>query len=241
MSRVPTIGRRAALHGALGACAGLAFAPFTWRAHAADAIQTARVTDKLAVLSGGGGNVLALSTGDGLVVVDSGAAASGAPLVAALAALPNGARVHTLFNTHWHLEQIGSNETLGTRGRAHRRARENATAARIRLLLAEGRPLPEAGAEGSATRGDLLHDGRDQGRRRADRVRLPARGAHGWRYLRLLPRPERARRRRRGVAAARSRARLVRRRLARRPRRFARAAYSSSAMRARRSCQAMDR
>jgi glyoxylase-like metal-dependent hydrolase (beta-lactamase superfamily II) len=95
------------------------------------------VTDKLAVLSGGGGNVVARSTGDGLVVVDSGAAASGAPLVAALAALPNGARVHTLFNTHWHLEQIGSNETLGTAG-AHIVAHE-----KTRQRLAYGYYLPK--------------------------------------------------------------------------------------------------
>src|SRR5262249_48114439 len=100
------IDRRAVLKGALGACFGLALAPLARRAAAADAIQTTRVTDKLVALSGAGGNVLACSTGDGLVVVDSGAAASGPPLVAALAALPNGAHVHTLFNTHWHLEQI---------------------------------------------------------------------------------------------------------------------------------------
>ena len=137
MSRAPTIRRRAVLRGALGACAGLAFAPLTWRARAADAIQTTRVTDKLAVLSGAGGNVLALSTGDGLVVVDSGAAASGPPLVAALAALPNGAHVHTLFNTHWHLEQIGSNETLGSAG-AHIVAHE-----KTRQRLAYGYYLPK--------------------------------------------------------------------------------------------------
>jgi len=137
MSRVLKIRRRAVLHGALGACAGLAFAPLTRRAHAADAIQTTRVTDKLAMLAGAGGNVLALSTGDGLVVVDSGAAASGAPLVAALAARPNGARVHTLFNTHWHLEQIGSNEALGRAG-AHIVAHE-----KTRQRLAYGYYLPK--------------------------------------------------------------------------------------------------
>jgi glyoxylase-like metal-dependent hydrolase (beta-lactamase superfamily II) len=131
------IGRRAVLHGALGACVGLAAAPLARRAAAADAIQTTRVADEVAMLAGAGGNVLALSTGDGLVVVDSGAAASGAPLVASLAALPNGAHVHTLFNSHWHLEQIGSNEALGRAG-AHIVAHE-----KTRQRLAYGYYLPK--------------------------------------------------------------------------------------------------
>ena len=132
-----SIDRRAVLHGALGACAGFALAPFARLAAAADAIQTTRVTDKLVVLSRAGGNVLALSTGDGLVVVDSGVAASSAPLVPALGALPGGAHVHTLFNTHWHLEQIGSNEALGRAG-AHIVAHE-----KTRQRLAYGYYLPK--------------------------------------------------------------------------------------------------
>jgi glyoxylase-like metal-dependent hydrolase (beta-lactamase superfamily II) len=31
----------------------------------------------------------------------------------AVAALPGGGPVHTVFNTHWHPEQVGSNETVG--------------------------------------------------------------------------------------------------------------------------------
>ena len=33
-----------------------------------------------------------------------------------LAALPQAGKVHTLFNTHWHPEQTGSNESLGQAG-----------------------------------------------------------------------------------------------------------------------------
>jgi len=33
-----------------------------------------------------------------------------------VAALPNSGKVHTLFNTHWHPEQTGSNEKLGMAG-----------------------------------------------------------------------------------------------------------------------------
>ena len=102
------IGRRTVLKSALGAAAAAALP----RAFAAGAtkIDVARVTDSIALLSGAGGNVLALSTADGLVVVDSGAAAATADLQAALGALPNGGRIRTLFNTHWHHEQTGGNE-----------------------------------------------------------------------------------------------------------------------------------
>jgi glyoxylase-like metal-dependent hydrolase (beta-lactamase superfamily II) len=35
----------------------------------------------------------------------------------AVAALPGGGPVHTVFNTHWHPEQTGSNEAVGKAGR----------------------------------------------------------------------------------------------------------------------------
>ena len=49
------------------------------------------------------------------MLVDSGAAESSAEVLAALAELPGG-RVRTLFNTHWHLEQVGSNAALARAG-----------------------------------------------------------------------------------------------------------------------------
>ena len=61
-------------------------------------------------------NVLAVSTGDGLALVDGGPASESAALLKAAAALPGGAKIHTLFNTHWHPEQTGSNEALGKGG-----------------------------------------------------------------------------------------------------------------------------
>jgi cyclase len=75
------------------------------------------LTDKIAVLGAGGPNVIALSTGDGLVLVDSGA--------------PNGfaapAKVQILFNTHYHTDQTGNNEVFGAAGAkiiAHERTRQ---------------------------------------------------------------------------------------------------------------------
>jgi len=69
-----------------------------------------------------GTNVLAFSTSDGMVLVDTGAPQSAAALKAALAS-----PVRTVFNTHYHLENTGSNETFGQAGAkiiAHDRTRQ---------------------------------------------------------------------------------------------------------------------
>ena len=69
-----------------------------------------RLTDSVSLLTGLGTNVLALTTSDGVILVDSGAP----QYSGALMALTPG--VHTVFNTHYHLENTGSNETLGQAG-----------------------------------------------------------------------------------------------------------------------------
>ena len=74
-----------------------------------------RVSPELTLLSGRGGNVLVLATEAGKAVVDSGAAAFSDAVLAALDELPGG-RVAALFNTHWHLDQVGSNDALGSAG-----------------------------------------------------------------------------------------------------------------------------
>src|SRR5262245_63264972 len=86
-----------------------------------------RLTDKIAVVDGGGSNVLAWSTGEGLVLVDGGAPKSGDQVMAALKGLAPGAKVQTLFNTHHHTDQTGNNEMFsaaGTKIIAHKRTLE---------------------------------------------------------------------------------------------------------------------
>jgi cyclase len=68
------------------------------------------------LLKAGALNVLAVATGDGLALVDGGPASESAALLKAAAALPGGTEIHTLFNTHWHPEQTGSNEALAKAG-----------------------------------------------------------------------------------------------------------------------------
>jgi cyclase len=117
------IDRRTLLRSALGA--GLAVA--APRVFAAPRIDITRLGDNLAVLGGAGGNVVALTTSDGTVLVDSGAAGATADLLAAVAKLPGGMPVRRLFNTHWHHDQTGGNETIGRAGAtivAHEKTRQ---------------------------------------------------------------------------------------------------------------------
>jgi len=66
----------------------------------------------------GEANVVAQTSADGVVLVDGGSAAASDALIKAVGSLPGGGRVHTLFNTHWHPEQTGSNERLAKAGAA---------------------------------------------------------------------------------------------------------------------------
>ncbi len=75
-----------------------------------------KLSDKLAVIDGGGANVTAFLTGEGLVVVDSGAPGSGNAVLAALKSFAPNAKVSTLFNTHYHLDQTANNEAFAAQG-----------------------------------------------------------------------------------------------------------------------------
>jgi cyclase len=129
--------RRTVLKGALAGLAAAGLAPGARRAFAQAEPAIADLGHDLAVISGVGGNVLVLAATSGQVLVDSGAAEHGEALGAALKKLPGAARVQTLFNTHWHLDQVGSNERIGRSGAAiiaHEKTR---------LHLAAGYYLPE--------------------------------------------------------------------------------------------------
>jgi glyoxylase-like metal-dependent hydrolase (beta-lactamase superfamily II) len=83
--------------------------------------------DKLALIDGGGRNIVAFSSTDGLVLVDSGAPNNGNRIVSALNTFAPNARVTTLFNTHYHLDQTGNNEMFWSAGAkiiAHKRTQE---------------------------------------------------------------------------------------------------------------------
>ena len=74
------------------------------------------ITDRLFVISGGGGNVTAFNSPEGVLLVDGGSPERSAEVLKLVQKRTGNAKVHTLFNTHWHWDQTGSNETLGRAG-----------------------------------------------------------------------------------------------------------------------------
>jgi len=111
--------RRQILKAAIGGAAGVVLgAPVLRLAGAqtqavSDAAGTLKLNDDLFVVRlPGEANVVAQTSADGVVLVDGGSAAASDALMKAVGSLPGAGRVHTLFNTHWHPEQTGSNERL---------------------------------------------------------------------------------------------------------------------------------
>jgi len=83
---------------------------------AADNPAVTAISDSLYLISGVGGNVLAYASEGGLLLVDTGAANHTNALRQALATFAGGDRVHTVFNTHWHTDQVGGNAVFGEQG-----------------------------------------------------------------------------------------------------------------------------
>jgi glyoxylase-like metal-dependent hydrolase (beta-lactamase superfamily II) len=102
--------RRELLTGLAGGVLGALSLP---RAASAQAGATP-LTDRLSLVTAGRTNVLALSTADSLVLVDSGAPDLSVPLTTALKPLEG--RSITVFNTHFHTEHTGGNGTLRQAG-----------------------------------------------------------------------------------------------------------------------------
>jgi cyclase len=79
-------------------------------------ITATQLVENVYLVAGAGSNVIVQTAAGGLLMVDGGLAQNSVALAQAVAALPNSGPVRTLFNTHWHPEQTGSNETLGMAG-----------------------------------------------------------------------------------------------------------------------------
>jgi glyoxylase-like metal-dependent hydrolase (beta-lactamase superfamily II) len=120
------IDRRQLLTGVIGGLLSSALLP---RRSAAQQTGVAQQTglvalnDRLWLVTSGGTNVIAFSTADGIVIVDSGTPELVDSLMGSLRQL-SGGRVATVFNTHWHVENTGANEVL-RRGGATIVAHEN--------------------------------------------------------------------------------------------------------------------
>jgi glyoxylase-like metal-dependent hydrolase (beta-lactamase superfamily II) len=106
--------RRQALSATAAGIAAALLAPL-----AAQGGAVARVTEldaDLVLLQGLGANIVALGTGQGVLLVDGGAARHSAALVAALRERWPDRAVSVLFNTNWREEHTGANETVRAAG-----------------------------------------------------------------------------------------------------------------------------
>jgi glyoxylase-like metal-dependent hydrolase (beta-lactamase superfamily II) len=107
--------RRLFLQGVLGAAACAAWVtPCRASAAAGGNLAQHLLAPEVTLITGAGSNVLALAGPDGVVLVDGGLASSAPAL---LRLVQSGNRpVQTLFNTHWHWDHTGANESLGKAG-----------------------------------------------------------------------------------------------------------------------------
>ena len=134
MAPDPNPTRRHVLKAAIGGAAGLVLAGETRMFGQADSAairqkpdstairlkpdSTTQLADDLFVVRiPGEANIVAHTSSAGVVLVDGGSARAVDAVTTAVAGLPGGGPVHTLFNTHWHPEQTGLNEQIGTAGR----------------------------------------------------------------------------------------------------------------------------
>src|SRR2546425_8115070 len=117
--------RRQILKAAIGGAAGIVLGAPVLRLSGAQAqavpesAGTLRLADDLFIVRiPGEAYVVAQTDANGVLLVDGGSAGASDALMKAVSALPGGGPVRTLFNTHWHPEQTGSNERLGKAGAA---------------------------------------------------------------------------------------------------------------------------
>jgi glyoxylase-like metal-dependent hydrolase (beta-lactamase superfamily II) len=109
------------LKGAIGGAAGLVLGRPRRSLAASQAVSDGsgivRLSDDLFVIGiPGEANVVAHTDANGALLVDGGSASAFDALMKAVASLPGSGPIHTIFNTHWHPEQTGSNERLGKAG-----------------------------------------------------------------------------------------------------------------------------
>lgn len=79
-------------------------------------IKATRLSEHLAVLMGDGGNVGVVLSPDGLMMIDGGLPDRAQDLLRAVSTEVDEHKITLLFNTHWHFDHIGCNETLGAQG-----------------------------------------------------------------------------------------------------------------------------
>jgi cyclase len=137
--------RRGFMQAAAATSAGAALyatsIPTLWAREAPRKLQASSLGTGLSLITGAGGNIVALGSPDGALLVDGGNKAQGAAAVKLALSSVGAKKVHTLFNTHWHPDQVGSNERLGKQG-ARIIAHENTKLWLGRKIIVDWSPTP---------------------------------------------------------------------------------------------------
>jgi glyoxylase-like metal-dependent hydrolase (beta-lactamase superfamily II) len=102
----------------LKGAAGLALSHRMARAEelSGGALTSTRLADNLMLITGAGGNVVVATGPDGALMVNGGLGERSNDLLKLVAAETGSNSVQVLFNTDWHWDNTGSNETLGKAG-----------------------------------------------------------------------------------------------------------------------------
>jgi cyclase len=112
--------RRGFLQVAAATSAGAALAAHSldtaWAGGKKVSLQVVPLNGGLSLVTGAGGNVVVMGSPEGALLVDGGNADHSAALLKLALKLSGAKRVHTLFNTHWHPDQTGSNERVAKTG-----------------------------------------------------------------------------------------------------------------------------
>src|SRR5262249_11548517 len=74
------------------------------------------ITDRLLLITGGGGNVTVFNSPEGVLLVDGGSPERSDDVLKLVKKHTGASKIHTLINTHWHWDQTGSNKKLGRAG-----------------------------------------------------------------------------------------------------------------------------
>ena len=99
-----------------GGAAGLSISFNAFGQNPPAPIKATKLTDRIAVVMGDGGNVGVIMSDDGLMMIDGGLPDRAGDLLGAIKEQVDAHPVRILFDTHWHIDHVGCNETLGKQG-----------------------------------------------------------------------------------------------------------------------------
>jgi len=110
----PLISRRDTLNAVLGGMAALTLRQSSLAQ--GGGLSTTKLADNFSLITGAGSTVLVQVSPEGCLLVDCGSPERSPELLKAVGELSGNKPVRVLFDTHWHYESTGGNETLGKAG-----------------------------------------------------------------------------------------------------------------------------